>query len=412
MAWLVGVPGTSLFTQLIFDDETISAIQLAFGDKAVVITDVSTYVVSQDGMYSRIGGGLPGRVSTASNGAQVVAVNGAAGLVITETTETVISDPDFSPANTVAFQGGYFVFDRKGSGQIFASGIYDGAAFDALDFATAESNPDQTVAVAAVRREIWAFGQRTVEVFSLAASTAFPFAPLPGVSISFGCVAPHSAIPVDQSMCWLSPDGIVYQSQGYQPLRISSHEIEEELKTIRSEWPEAFAWTYIEDGHQFYMLTVGGQTFGYDFATREWHKRKSAGREGHIANACATVLGRILIGDDRGRLLEMSRDFTSDTGQAVIVEIGSLPIGEGTDWFTVNSFEIDAVVGVGGVAQLAYSDDDGATWSSWLDADAGAVGRHMKRLQWRRLGHHLDLRIRLRMAGDHKKRFSTTGDIR
>lgn len=409
-AWLIGCPGTALFAQLLFDNEKIAAIQPAFGDKAVVVTDLSTYVLSADGTYTRLGAGLSGKVSTASNGVTVAAVNGTTGLWITASSVTVIADADFEPADTVAFLAGFFVFTQSGTGRYFITELY-GIGIDGLDFATAESAPDNLVAVVALRRELWLLGTETVEVHSLTGGS-FPFGALTGVSITFGCVAPFSAIAVDQSVCWFAPNGIVYQSQGYGPLRISTHEIEEELTEIRDAWGDAFAWTYVEDGHQFYMLTVGGRTYGFDFATRLWHRRDTGGTGRHAANCAATVWNKVLVGDDRGRVLHLAKDYLDDAGVPMTVTMGSLPFRR-EGYFSVPSFEVDAEVGNGGVATLETSEDDGHTWSDRLEADMGAVGDYLRSLHWDQLGmFHKDFRARVRVSGNFRKRVAAAAEVR
>jgi len=50
-------------------------------------------------------------------------------------------------ADTVVFQGGRFIVNRSGTGQFYLSASYDGTTWDATEFATAESFPDDLVAV-------------------------------------------------------------------------------------------------------------------------------------------------------------------------------------------------------------------------------------------------------------------------
>lgn len=408
-AHLISCPGSVIFSTMIFDDEKLAALQPAFGDKVVAITDQSTYVVSSDGTRTRLGAGLSGRVSTATNGDTVAAVNGTTGYWITESAVSVISDPDFEPADTVDFLAGFFIFNRKGTGQYFISNVYS-TDIDALDFATAESAPDDTVAVVVVRRELWLLGTSSVEVHSLTGGT-FPFSALTGVAITFGCVAPYSALAVDQSVCWLSPNGIVYRSAGYSAQRMSTHEIEEELQSLRASWADAFAWTYIEDGHQFYVLTVGDQTFAFDFSTRLWHKRRTIGETRYAANCACDAFDKTLIGDDKGRILELSRDYDTDPDGAIIIEIGSLPLRFPRE-SSVYEYEVDAEVGNGGTATLQVSEDDGHTWSDKIDADLGATGDYRKRLLWTNLGSFdRDFRTRIEISGPFRKRMAAAAEV-
>lgn len=404
-AWLIGCPGSAVFAS--FDTTTEAVIQeiAAFG-RVMAFTTGGVYMVDETGATTRIGDPIPGPISAAFNGSVVVAVNGSTGIVADQNSVQAISDPDFRPATTVAFIAGFFVFTAADTGEYFITEVYS-TAIDALDFATAESAPDDLVAVVALRREIWLFGADTVEVHGLIAA-AFPFAPITGVAINFGCIARMSALQIDQSVCWLSPNGIVYQSSGYVAQRISTHEIEEELELVRSEWADAFAWTYIETGHHFYVLTVGEQTFAFDMATRSWHKRESVGFTRHYALACATAFGKVLVGDHKGRLLHLSKDHLTDPDGDVVVTIGSVPYAQ-KDYFTADEFRVDVEVGAGADATLEYSHDtNGKTWSNRLPATLGALGEHETILRWPRLGRSRNLRTRLRFYGPGRKRIGVT----
>jgi len=407
--YLLGTPGLSLFSMLATAGESVANLQ-PFGNDVVVISDVSTYLLFSDGTYQYLGAGLSGSVSAATNGTVVCAVNGTTGVVITTTSVSVITDPDFLPADTVTFIGGFFVFNRRGSGQYFISSLY-GTDFDALDFATAESAPDDTIAVLALRREIWLMGENTVEVHTLTGGS-FPFSPLTGVSINFGCASSFSARKVDQSIVWLSPDGIVYQSNGYAALRISTHEIEEEMKPLADQWATSFAWDYIEDGHQFYVLTMGTETFCFDFATRLWHKRSTISTGSHIAKTACRAFNKNLVGDATGRILEMSKTLNQDVDEDIVAIIGSIPYTANGQFFTVASFTIDSEVGNGGSATLEFSKTDGKTWSSRLLISLGLIGDHTRIAQWKRLGRHRDFRARIRLYGDVPRRISSTAEMK
>lgn len=407
-AWMIGCPGSAVFAT--FDTATEAVIQtIAAFDRIMAFTTGGIYMVDETGGTTRIGDPIPGPISAAFNGSVVVAVNGATGIVADQNSVQAIADPDFLPASTVAFIGGFFVFTATDTGEYFISEVYS-TNFDALDFATAESQPDDVVAVVALRREIWLLGTNSVEVHSLT-SALFPFTPVLGVSITYGCVARMSAVQVDQSVCWLSPDGIVYQSNGYSAARISTHEIEEELELVRADWSDARAWTYIETGHQFYLLTVGEETFAFDMATRAWHKRESVGFTRHYAMSCSTAFGKVVVGDQRGRLLHLSKEHLADPDGDVVVTIGSVPYSQAR-YFTASEWQVECEVGAGAEATLEYSHDtDGKVWSNRLTISLGALGKHDALARWTRLGRTKNLRTRMRFYGPGRKRIGVTAEL-
>lgn len=404
---LTATPGTALFTQLGVT-EPVTAVVKAWG-RLVAITETAVYIIAPDGTWQNVGAGMPGRVSAATNGTVVVAVNGTSGIVITQTGVSTISDPDFHPASTVQFIGGYFVFERRTTGEYFISDLYS-TDFDALDFQTAESAPDDLLAVVAVRREIWLLGTDTVEVHSLTGAS-FPFTPITGVAINYGCGAKFSAIAVGSDVVWLSDHGVVMQSVGYQARRISTHEIEEEIEELAASWDDAFAWTYIERGHQFYVLTIGTKTFAFDFATQLWHRRSTISTTAHLALSAERAFNKTLVGDSNGRILHLSKDYYQDAGEDIVAVIGSIPFHADNQQFGIASLTFDGEVGYGGRATLEHSADDGKSWSSRIEASMGAIGQHDFRPTWRQLGTAFQKRMRLRLYGDVPKRISSTAVV-
>ena len=92
-----------------------------------------------------------GRVSLADNGTQLmILVPGGKGYIFTADPDTLveITDPDFrangEPQHTV-FIDGYFAITTD-SKKFIVSALNDGTSYNALDFGTAEADPDDIVA--------------------------------------------------------------------------------------------------------------------------------------------------------------------------------------------------------------------------------------------------------------------------
>ncbi|MRU32208.1 hypothetical protein FGX02_00275, partial [Xylella fastidiosa subsp. multiplex] len=61
---------------------------------------------------------------------------------------------------------------------------------------------------------------------------------------------------------------------------------------------EAFAFTFDDRGHQVHYLTFpDGMTWGFDIATREWHRRESCGVSRWRMNACVRWAADWVAGD-------------------------------------------------------------------------------------------------------------------
>lgn len=406
---LYGAPGTELFVDT-GEGFKITAMIGAFGG-VVCITDNSVFLVKADKSITRIGSGLPGKVVVASNGITCLAVNGTAGIAITATTIDVIPDPDFLTADTVVFVDGYFILNESGTGRYFISGAYS-TAFAALDFKTAESLPDDLVGIAAANSQLWLVGANSTEVHSNSGNALFPFDRVQGVAISHGTRSPRSLVTIGASVFWLSETGIVFQTSGYAELKISTSAIDNEIADLSADWADAFGMTYVEEGHQFYLLTIGRKTFCFDLSTRLWHLRSNITEGRHIALCMAHLSGMVLVGTSDGRILRQSMNLYTDAGQPLIAVIGSFPFTMNRKPFTVATLEIDSTVGVGPAdVLLYYSDDDARTWSFPLPASIGALGAYRTTCAWWALGNSFDKRFRIHFSGNHQRSMLSTAYV-
>jgi hypothetical protein len=367
------------------------------------------YVVAGNALYSVSAAGVEtllgaintfiGSVSMAVNRAspqQLCFVDGVDGWIY----DTVgglqqITDDDFEPADTVTFQDGYFIFNRKGTSEFFISGIDDGLSYSATDFADAEGGPDAVVAVYSNHRELWVFGEETIEIYYNSGNADFPFERIAGAYLERGCAAAFSIADEDNTLFWLGEDLIIYRAQGYTPQRISTHAIEEELRTF-STVSDAYAFFVTLSGHKFYHITfpAGGRTFVYDAATGLWHERESFGAAYWRGTAYASAYGKHIVGDAFvGRMGALDMDTFTEYGVTMQGILTGPPTHEDRKRVFHRSFELDIESGVGttlgGSPQLwlDYSDDGGRTWSLRKPfRSLGKIGEYRHRLIWRRLG--------------------------
>ena len=132
-----------------------------------------------------------GPVSMADNGVQLfVACNGPSYIYNYNTAIFAqITDVDFAGAQTVTFLDGYFVYTEPNSQKFWVTAIYNGLSVDPLDFASAEGSPDNLVTVIADHREIWLFGEQSVEVWYNSGGADFPLSRINGAFNEIGCAA-------------------------------------------------------------------------------------------------------------------------------------------------------------------------------------------------------------------------------
>lgn len=352
-----------------------------------------------------------GNVSISDNGQQLIVVDGPNGYVLTLATNVftnITGVSGFLGADTVTFIGGYFMLNKPDSGIYYISGLYDGLTYDPLDFATAEGSPDNLVAVRAVHNQAWLLGDSTVEVVYNQGGADFPFANIQGAFIQYGCIAPFSVANTANTIFWLGQDndggGVVWMATGYQPQRISTFAIEYYLQQYNSSLSQSIGYTYQEDGHYFYCLTIPGAptSLAYDIGMDEWHERASF-FEGQYSRPRPQfhvyAYGLHLVGDyENGKLYMQSLDYFDDDGQEIRRErITPYLTSPNLEYIYFSRFQIDMETGVGldggnpdedtnPKIMLQWSDDGGHKWSNEYWVSVGKIGNYMTRALWRRLG--------------------------
>lgn len=114
-------------------------------------------VITSKGMINT----TSGRVDLTDNGTEITIVDGTDGWVFNTGTDafTEITDGDFPTANTCDFESGRVLTDNNDTGQFHGSALYDSFTWGALDFATAESQPDNLVRVVNNNSNVVLFGK-------------------------------------------------------------------------------------------------------------------------------------------------------------------------------------------------------------------------------------------------------------
>lgn len=414
VAALIGTPGLTLWLTLAGGGVRGS---LRFSSMySVVVVGANVWRVSSAGVSALIGtiANATTPVSMATNGKNVMLVNGASGYAVdvTNASMTQITDDAFTGADKVDFIDGYYVFNKPGTGQFQITALYS-TSVDPLDFATAEGSPDNLVSLIVDHRELWLFGENSTEVFFNSGNVDFPFERIQGAFIEQGCVAKFSVAKMDNRVFWLTADdrgqGMVMSAVGYQPQRVSDHALEYAIGQM-SVISDAVAYTYQQEGHSFYVLNfpTANQTWVYDAATSMWHQRawrnttdNSLNR--HRSNCHMAFISENIVGDwENGNLYKMDLDVGTDNG-APIPRIRVCPHLSDPDyrWQVFDALQIDMRTGVGlsvaadtsgydPKAMLQWSTDGGYSWSNELWTSIGKLGERRTRVRWRRLGRSRD----------------------
>jgi hypothetical protein len=244
---LVGTAGSTVLTAGTSTMEAEVRGGIAYNNLAYFVIGDTLYEINSGGVATSRGtlNSSSGRVSIAHNGVrpsanqQIMIVDGTDGYIYDNATSTLtqISDADFVSSSSVVFIDGYFVFSQNGgSDRFWLTNQYDGTAINALDFATAEGSPDAIQSLIADNRELFLFGEESLEVWYNSGDTDNIFQRYQGGFKQHGCVAKFSPARFDNSVIWLSRNDrgdsqVVRLGDGYQPQVVSTPEINYQIST-------------------------------------------------------------------------------------------------------------------------------------------------------------------------------------
>jgi hypothetical protein len=104
------------------------------------------------------------------------------------TTLAEVTDSDIGQVLDVAWMDGYFV--TTDGDYVVVTKLLDPASVDPLQYGNPEEDPDPVTGVMKFREELLAFGRYTIQPFSNVGGIVFPFSPVQGATIPYGCIAP------------------------------------------------------------------------------------------------------------------------------------------------------------------------------------------------------------------------------
>lgn len=340
---------------------------------------------------------------------QLVVVDGANGYVLDLTTTdfSLITDPDWRGSRFADELDGYFIFVPANSDQFYISAIDDAESFDALDFTSADANPDDIVRHAVLHSEIVLFGTRSIEFWVNSGGADFPFVRYNAVPVDVGIVGARAMVKAADSLYFVGQTstgrGFVYVLNGHQPVRVSTKAVEEALQASGTDLSECTMWAYATDGAEFIGINAPGMTttWVYDAASKQWHERA-----GLDAGDWTQYPADLVVSHDGTAYAawetELRRvdDETYDLCGDHLVRERTWPhlISPAYEPVSYRSLELQCTTGNNGSVTLETSNDGGYVWSAPRVKSLGATGRRMQRVRWMPLGSATDRVFRLRCS--------------
>jgi hypothetical protein len=406
---LMGTPGL-----LRFVDSGANATRGVYekNDVLYIVNATTLWEVLPNGTMTNRGTleAVSGRVDMADNGEQLLIVDGTFGYIYTFATNTFakIADPDFPAATTCAFLNGYFLVQKTDSAELYISALYDGTSWDALDFATAESDPDNLMRLYVLGGVVHLLGTKTTEFWGDSGAEDFPFARIGASAIQWGLAARWSLCEFQDSLIFLARNKLgaaqVVMLSGSTPVPVSQ-DIDQIISGYTTSNATGLAYTV--EGHPFYQLNfpTDDVTWVYDGLTKVWHRAQYSTAGRHRGEIAVVFVNQPYVTDwQNGKLYRLDPETYTDDGATIVREFVSRHQKSG-DWSHFASLWIEMQAGVG--LQSGQGSDpqvmlqisrDNKPFGAELWRSFGRVGQYTARAVWNRLGRARNWTFRVRVT--------------
>lgn len=411
---LIRTPGIVIFT---FPGN------MEFPNRGMFAIDDEPYAVNGNKFY-RVESPLPveigdisgtGQVSLAYNGTQLmILVPGGTGYIYTVATDTLaeITDPDFTANGNpqyVIFIDGYFMCSTD-SKTFIISALNDGTSWNALDFGSAEADPDPIVGLFNFKNEAYIFGSQTCEAFQNVGGSGFPFQ-RNGLILNKGLSSPFSIVESANTFMWIgsgdNEENAVYALQGAGTVKLSNPAIDQILRNLTAdEVASILAFTYMQDGSFFACWTLPNVTIVYDTTENRWHTRVSnlfgpqtAWSAVNVIETSEGLLCGSLLNNENGSFIgRLDPDEEEEYGVPIFKEWDALQVTK-VDKRVFSCPQVELSIDnndTTGDVEMAIS-RDGYTLGPYRARTIAGNNNRRQRLKWRRNGRYTDyLRFRFR----------------
>lgn len=384
------------------------------GDLFAVVND-TVYFINRAFATTVIGNivGNNTPVSMADNG-----VTGGAEIALVDGTTTgyqinmisyafgPIVDPTglFTGADVAAYLETFFIFNTVPNTQNFVISQPNSLTFDVLDVASKSAYADNLITLGVRSKEIWLFGNKSsTEPWFLSGALDFPFESIPSTFVPYGCAGKYGMVFADTALYWLSINqqgrAIFLKTKGYDPSRISTHAIEQEVQGYET-ITDAIAASFQIEGHTFILwhFPTANKTLVYDQATDQWGQWAFTDDNGNLNRdrACfyASAYNTNFAQDwETGEVYEILGDVYDDDGDPVTYIRGFPVLQKELNRITHNTLRAYMEMGTEPdvnadppVVLLYVSDDGGKSWYDPIEMPLGNQGEYDNVAQATRLG--------------------------
>lgn len=296
--------------------------------------------------------------------------------------------------NSVHWMARRFLFARKGTGRFYWSEIDDGRTVDALNFANAESEPDELLDIAKMGDVFAMLGSASVESWVLNGDPDLPWTRVSQRTFGRGIRAPGAKAEVSDAntFYFVSSDNMVCRMAD-APQRVSDAALEEKIRAAAEAGKSISAFWYQYEGRPFVAIRLKDRgTYVLDIANDHQPSLFTTQGRTNWAVLCATVIGgQPLFGHDEGPQIwrfdpdaatdcgkvEMARYFSAGMAASEPVTISNVIVSGDNGSAKVLSGEQSAPI-----LEMRTSNDGGRTFGPWKATGWGRMGQYRKRARF------------------------------
>lgn len=316
--------------------------------------------------------------------------------------EDLLSDAGVTKFTSVAQIGqrGLFTYGPR----FGFTAVDDLATATALNYYTAENQPDDLVAVRVMGQDIFLFGTDTIEIWAQQSNADDPFALQSGRVIKTGCLCRDGIQITDNSIIWIADDHSVRRLAGGDTAAfISEPWITRKLQV--EPIANIGSGTQQVEGHTFYYVRTPNGCYWWDALASSiaqqniWHTR--------VTNLTSTWRWRYIVEyngthyviDDTGVFDLLSRDYNDEHMPAADTEGTRIvrqftAVGNFNHYETIPAMMLVAAKGIGTATGqganpligMQISTDGGQTFSAIDYCELGAQGNYAEPSIWRMNG--------------------------
>lgn len=305
-----------------------------------------------------------------------------------DSTLAVITFPDNAEVGKVLVGASRIIAIRKDTGKFYWSDSLE-TDIEALDFATAENQPDRLLDMLFIDDTLVLFGAETIEFWPNTGDADLPFQPLEGRVIEKGVKATGCAVAFGPSFAWVTNQNAV--CVGDEGNVISNPGLQARIE----ESTACRLWTFLLEGAEFLCLRLtfadgSGESHVFGLRNKMWSQFTTYGESNWLPQCYAAgVFGSAI----DGRTFAWADSHLDLGGDLERRFRGGFPINSGG--VDIANVQLRANVGhttyLSGTyanpqIEMRVSRDAGQTWGDWRQTSLGAQGNYRTRIQWRACG--------------------------